>query len=194
MLVLISAALLASSQSTPVAGIVVKRTITGYLPGTAPPWSADEQPWIEITSGDDGCRTIVSGKALSDAGILAAHGWRRRSVDVMVGVDIPYACIERTTATLRRAGIRGIGLVPKPDMVRVSATSDGACEVQWEGMPVDHELLAVLAATVPDKQAPVEIKTAADTPFRCLGAVVYRLQKAGLNRLGFIAGPPANRR
>ena len=29
------------------------------------------------------------------------------------------------------------------------------------------------------------------TPYRCLGAVIYSLQRAGAHRIGFIAEPPA---
>ena len=72
--------------------------------------------------------------------------------------------------------------------VRVHVGGDGVaapCTVEVDGRRVAPESLATL--TRPWREA--HITGAIDTPYRCVGAVIYALQRAGFRRIGFISEP-----
>jgi len=96
--------------------------------------------------------------------------------------------------------------VTKPENVSLSvlATPDGTCQVYW-GLSALHsdELLnrAVdkLKAeidrqggpTAPNLELPeTHIRGDVNTPYKCIGGVIYTMQRAGFAKIGFISQPP----
>jgi biopolymer transport protein ExbD len=95
----------------------------------------------------------------------------------------------------------------KPENVSLSVKADnkGTCEVYWGLTRVNaQELIDRAVAKLRfeiDKQggpnAPgVELPEAhirgdVNTPYRCIGGVIFTMQRAGFSRVGFISEPPA---
>ncbi len=109
-----------------------------------------------------------------------------------IKLEIPKVAFEPTTT--------------KPENVSLSITNDekGACEVYWNLTKVNSsELLDRAVAKLKsdiDKAGGVENMTAEDlpevhirgdinTPYRCIGGVIYTMQMAGFPKVGFISQP-----
>lgn len=109
-----------------------------------------------------------------------------------IEVQLPKVAFEPTTT--------------KPENVSLSVTSDaqGNCEVYWNLTKVNSsELLdkavAKLKADVekaggaanlnPDDLPEVHIRGDVNTPYKCIGGVIYTMQMAGFPKVGFISQP-----
>ncbi len=57
-------------------------------------------------------------------------------------------------------------------------------------VPIGRWSRASIEALVPDKQARLRITNMADTPYRCIGGLIYTLQRYGYLNITFIAEPP----
>lgn len=110
-----------------------------------------------------------------------------------VPVKLPNVVFEPTTT--------------KPENVSLSVRADerGTCEVYWGQTRVNAEELINRAVdklrfeidrqggpTAPGVELPeAHIRGDVDTPYRCIGGVIFTMQRAGFSRVGFISEPPA---
>jgi biopolymer transport protein ExbD len=95
----------------------------------------------------------------------------------------------------------------KPENVTLSVTADGSgtCQVYWLMQPVtsqdlsdravkhlEDQIAAVGGAdNLTEENMPeVHIRSDINTPYRCVGAAVFTMQRAGFARVGFISEPP----
>jgi biopolymer transport protein ExbD len=95
----------------------------------------------------------------------------------------------------------------KPENVSLSVRGNGAggCEVYWDLTRVNSdELLSRAVKKLEDeikRQGGIENMTAdtlpeahirgdINTPYKCIGGVIYTMQRAGFSRVGFISEPP----
>jgi biopolymer transport protein ExbD len=94
----------------------------------------------------------------------------------------------------------------KPENVSLSVLAqNGTCKVFWGLSPVTFDelkdravtkLKADVARLGPnasiDDMPEAHIRGDVNTPYRCVGGVVFAMQSAGYPRVGFISQPPAN--
>lgn len=95
----------------------------------------------------------------------------------------------------------------KPENVSLSIKGDGAggCEIFWNITKVTSQELLDRAvaklkleierqggANAPGVELPeAHIRGDVDTPYRCIGGAIFRMQQAGFAKVGFISEPPA---
>jgi len=56
-----------------------------------------------------------------------------------------------------------------------------------DGQRIESESLATIAR--PWRRREAHITSTVETPYRCIGPVIYALQRAGFTRIGFIPEP-----
>ena len=132
-------------------------------------------------------------------------------VDVMLVLLIIFLItipVVVQTVNVKLPKVRFDPTVTKPENVSLSVKADqttGACEVYWNLTRVDsNELLDRAVAKLKleiDKQGGVtapgfelpeaHIRGDINTPYRCIGGVIYNMQRAGFAKVGFISEPPA---
>jgi len=97
--------------------------------------------------------------------------------------------------------------VTKPENVALTVRAQGdQCQVYWNQSPMTHDELLnrsveKLRADVkrleaagpinPDDLPEAHIRGDVDTPYRCIGGVIFTMQQAGFAKVGFISSPPA---
>jgi len=96
--------------------------------------------------------------------------------------------------------------VTKPENVNLTVKTDaaGRCEVYWgltkmnsaqllqrAADELQHQVDAVGGAqNITDENMPeAHIRSDIDTPYRCVGAAIFTMQRAGYARIGFISEP-----
>ena len=62
------------------------------------------------------------------------------------------------------------------------------CVAEIDGRRIDAERLAETAR--PWRERGARIAATMETPYRCVGGIIYALQRAGFTRIGFAAEPP----
>lgn len=76
----------------------------------------------------------------------------------------------------------------------VTRATDGGCIVRFDGREVaDAELLAIARARARRTHEAQVATTGADTPWRCVAGLIYRLQMAGFEKINFAALPSPRR-
>jgi biopolymer transport protein ExbD len=96
----------------------------------------------------------------------------------------------------------------KPENVTLSVNADpasGNCQIYWLMKPVTSQQLTDMAVkhledqiaavggadNLTEENMPeVHIRSDINTPYRCVGAAVFTMQRAGFARVGFISEPP----
>lgn len=95
----------------------------------------------------------------------------------------------------------------KPENVSLTVRGGpgGSCEVYWNLTPITSEELLDRAVQALEKQIAavggvenineenmpeVHIRGDVNTPYKCIGGVVFTMQRAGFARVGFISQPP----
>jgi len=73
--------------------------------------------------------------------------------------------------------------------VRVAVAPDGKCTLRWQGATIDPDPFGKAIAGLEDKKMPIAIIGDTAVPYRCVGFVIYTLQAAGLNNVGFAVAP-----
>jgi biopolymer transport protein ExbD len=91
-------------------------------------------------------------------------------------------------------------------LLNIRASADGTCEVYWGNVAITGEELSTRASStledlieeiggienVTEENFPeVHIRGDVNTPYRCIGGVIYRMQYAGFQKIGFISQPAA---
>jgi biopolymer transport protein ExbD len=91
-------------------------------------------------------------------------------------------------------------------LLNIRASADGTCEVYWGNVPITGEELSTRASStledlieeiggidnVTEENFPeVHIRGDVNTPYRCIGGAIYRMQYAGFQKIGFISQPAA---
>ena len=96
----------------------------------------------------------------------------------------------------------------KPENVSLTVRggAGGACEVYWNLTPVTNQVLLERAVKALEDQIErvggidkineenmpeVHIRGDINTPYKCVGGVVFTMQRAGFQRVGFISQPAA---
>ncbi len=92
---------------------------------------------------------------------------------------------------------------PENVLLQVRGSPDGKCEVYWGMAPINSadllkkssdKLKAVVdrlgANITPDDIPEVHIRGDVNTPYRCIGGVIYTMQTAGFVKVGFVSQPP----
>jgi biopolymer transport protein ExbD len=92
---------------------------------------------------------------------------------------------------------------PENILLAVRGSDSGQCQVFWGMSPIasaellqkgSDKLKAVVDrlgdAITPDDIPEVHIRGDVNTPYRCIGAVIYTMQSAGFVKVGFISEPP----
>ena len=70
-----------------------------------------------------------------------------------------------------------------------TGTADAPCFVEVEGERLPMDRFAALARRWRGREA--HLRGESDTPYRCVGPVIYNLQRARIGRIGFISEPAA---
>ncbi|ODP38103.1 ExbD/TolR family protein [Sphingomonas turrisvirgatae] len=91
---------------------------------------------------------------------------------------------------------------PENVLLAVRASPTGQCEVFWGQTPINSEdllkrgsdkLKAVVDrlgdAITPEDIPEVHVRGDINTPYRCIGGVIYTMQNAGFVKVGFISQP-----
>ena len=96
---------------------------------------------------------------------------------------------------------------PENVLLSVRGGANGACEVFWDNSPITstellsrgQEKLRLLLERIggpqnitEDNFPEVHIRGDVDTPYRCIGGVIYTMQFAGFQKIGFISQPTGN--
>ena len=101
---------------------------------------------------------------------------------------------------MRRAAILAALALPscvtggaKPQLVDVRQSGDG-CEVQYADRiftlpPQEEEIVAYFGAASRRKQS-YTVGGNMDVPYKCLGGMMYLLQRAGVRHIDFVSEPP----
>jgi biopolymer transport protein ExbD len=131
-------------------------------------------------------------------------------VDVMLVLLIIFlitvpVVIQSVPMTLPK--VRFEATTTKPENVSLSVRGDGAggCEVYWALKKMTSEQLLDKAVqqleaeikrqggveNITEETMPeVHIRGDVNTPYKCIGAAVFTMQRAGFSRVGFISEPP----
>lgn len=85
------------------------------------------------------------------------------------------------------------GARPAPFDVIVRSTAS-SCTSEVDGRKVTtDQLLRIARDKAKSGRRPLIVSDMADTPYRCVGGVIYALQVAGFKDIGFAAEPPPGR-
>ena len=80
--------------------------------------------------------------------------------------------------------------VQAAEPVRIDLSWDGqTCGASIDGVPVAPDALDARARQWAQEKREVSLRGADQTPYRCIGGTIYRLQMAGLVRIGFFSEP-----
>ena len=72
----------------------------------------------------------------------------------------------------------------------VSVRWDGKhCETIVEGAVVEQDSLIARVEKWVREGRSISVRGGIDTPYRCIGAIIYNLQRAGATKIGFISEP-----
>ncbi|MCP3732263.1 biopolymer transporter ExbD [Sphingomonas sp. MG17] len=128
-------------------------------------------------------------------------------VDVMLVLLIIFLIaipVVIQTVDLELPKVRFEPTTTKPENIALSVTgADGKCQVYWNTAPIASQDLLQRGADklkavvdrlgtniTPDDIPEVHIRGDVNTPYRCIGAVIYTMQTAGFVKVGFISEPP----
>lgn len=117
-------------------------------------------------------------------------------------IAIPVA-IQSVELELPKTQFEPTETKPENVLLAVRADANGTCQVYWQMTPITStELLTRasenLKAVVdrigaenlkPDDIPEVHIRGDINTPYKCIGGVVYTMQNAGFVKVGFISQP-----
>jgi biopolymer transport protein ExbD len=91
---------------------------------------------------------------------------------------------------------------PENVLLAVRASPEGKCEVYWGMAPINSEDLLKRGADklkavvdrlgdniTPEDIPEVHVRGDINTPYRCIGGVIYTMQNAGFVKVGFISQP-----
>ena len=131
-------------------------------------------------------------------------------VDVMLVLLIIFLItvpVVIQTVPLDLPKVSNLATTTKPENINLSVKSGpSGCEIYWVTEPIgttaelrERGAKALLAAVERQekefgaiKELPeVHIRGDANTPFRCIGGVIFAMQYAGYQKIGFISEPPA---
>lgn len=87
-----------------------------------------------------------------------------------------------TTACTPQDGGPGVNL-----NVGGTGSAEAPCFVEVDGRRIGAEQLATAAHRWRGRE--VHLRADVQTPYRCMGGVIYELQRAGVERIGFISEP-----
>jgi hypothetical protein len=74
-------------------------------------------------------------------------------------------------------------------IVRAGGTEAGApCTAEVEGRPIAMRDFPAFARRWRGRDA--QVRGDIDIPYRCIGGLIFELQRAGFRRIGFVAEPP----
>lgn len=127
-------------------------------------------------------------------------------VDVMLVLLIIFLIavpVVIQTVDLELPKVRFEPTTTKPENIALSVTGQGnQCQVFWNTAPIaskdllqrgSDKLKAVVdrlgTNITPDDIPEVHIRGDVNTPYRCIGAVIYTMQSAGFVKVGFISEP-----
>lgn len=127
-------------------------------------------------------------------------------VDVMLVLLIIFLIavpVVIQTVDLELPKVRFEPTTTKPENIALSVTGQGGqCQVFWNTAPIasaellqrgSDKLKAVVdrlgSNITPDDIPEVHIRGDVNTPYRCIGAVIYTMQSAGFVKVGFISEP-----
>jgi biopolymer transport protein ExbD len=127
-------------------------------------------------------------------------------VDVMLVLLIIFLIavpVVIQTVDLELPKVRFEPTTTKPENIALSVTGgDGKCQVYWNTAPIASQDLLQRGADklkavvdrlgtniTPDDIPEVHIRGDVNTPYRCIGAVIYTMQTAGFVKVGFISEP-----
>ncbi|PZO90058.1 MAG: biopolymer transporter ExbD [Sphingomonas sanxanigenens] len=130
-------------------------------------------------------------------------------VDVMLVLLIIFLIavpVVIQTVKVKLPDVRFDPTTTKPENVSLSVRggADGSCEVYWGLTRVDSNELLTRAVdklkkeidkqggpSAPGLELPeAHIRGDVNTPYRCIGGVIFTMQRAGFARVGFISEPP----
>jgi biopolymer transport protein ExbD len=129
-------------------------------------------------------------------------------VDVMLVLLIIFLItvpVVTQTVQLKLPKVQYEVTVTKPENVALSVREiKGVCEVYWGMSRIDsgalfNRAVAKLKTEIDKQGGPnaagielpeVHIRGDIDTPYRCIGATIYTMQRAGFIKVGFISEPP----
>jgi biopolymer transport protein ExbD len=79
---------------------------------------------------------------------------------------------------------------PPPALdVMIRGTAETGCHAEVEGRALTPDELEAWARTLARAGREAHLRGSPDLPYRCVGHIVYALQRAGFTRIGFISEP-----
>lgn len=70
-----------------------------------------------------------------------------------------------------------------PPVILHAIGDTAACHIEWDGRSLTLDELLVVARSWRGRTAHIE--AGIDTPYKCIGSVIYTLQRAGVRKVGF---------
>lgn len=77
--------------------------------------------------------------------------------------------------------------------IDISITADGTCLAKIGTTPLPktiEELDATLSSLVPNRKADLRLRGFDNMPYRCIGGIIFNLQRLGYKTIGFDVEPP----
>ena len=94
----------------------------------------------------------------------------------------------RATAFLAGAAFFPPGCANDPPvLLQVGGGGDRPCFARLEGRLISAQALEALGRRW--RERGVQLAGDMSTPYRCMGGIIYALQRAGVERIGFVAQP-----
>lgn len=130
-------------------------------------------------------------------------------VDVMLVLLIIFLItvpVAIQTVHLELPKVLNLPTTTKPENANISVRSSGGnCEVYWTTHRVDNnaelrdlavkkllgDVKRLQAAGGPIDLPEVHVRGDSAMPYKCMGGVIYTMQQAGYQKIGFISEPPA---
>lgn len=86
-------------------------------------------------------------------------------------------------------------VVEQPRQVRldIAGTADGGCVAMIDGLsfdPRDEGAIEAALAPYAAEKADIRVIGGTNIPYRCIGGLIYTMQKQGHRKIGFIAASP----
>lgn len=76
-----------------------------------------------------------------------------------------------------------------PLEVGIRSNAETGCRAEIGGRVLTPDELEAFARPLARKDREVHLIGAPDLPYRCVGAIIYALQRAGFTRIGFLSEP-----
>ena len=76
-------------------------------------------------------------------------------------------------------------LAASPSAPLIVAVDGPPCTIELNGSPIESEALPIAISKLKGRKLGVVIRHGPNTPYRCMGGVIFDIQRAGVRRITF---------